>query len=299
MPLRGLAELQVVRLKLAQLTQRLRQIRLSDATALPEFRAEAREAATRAIAAFERISPVTEKPPGVRAWPPEVPDQAWIASMETRNLLSDLDKPTDLGGAWVACDRLVRRLTRPVTLVLTSVGMGPGTLDAPDIQTAREVRALYSTFRRAVNSAVAEPGFALPRIRAAFARLLADPRYQLTRLNDRTVLEPLFDRVRACLITRDKHEVSRVISDAAAAAELMKNINQRAVLKEHDEQALFFLVEALDSWDSGAPPVECRPRLIELTGWDDQLDSLSARCLETSEPPAWTALRQRVLALQR
>lgn len=156
-----------------------------------------------------------------------------------------------------------------------------------ELRIGLQVRAMYAVFRGQLAGLAdlhAPADAKLRRAATAIASLVGLDAYSKMRIGDRFVLHQLRERIVACL--REPRPAAatckRLNVDLANFAELLRAINQRQELVEHDRQ----LIESLLSCD--------RPdatRLSRLVGLDDRLDFL----LEIDAP--WEETRPRLRRL--
>ncbi|MEM1178659.1 MAG: hypothetical protein AAGM22_09970 [Acidobacteriota bacterium] len=155
-----------------------------------------------------------------------------------------------------------------------------------DIKDSLETRRLYGQFRRALNrqGEPADAAEVADRLRKAAHRItiLRDRKiYPFLRVYDRVPIRRLQKRIGAWLDRPDDEsgkeaDGRHLLSDLHSFAELLKQINNREDLREHDRRTAMRLFRVFFS--SKNPPTELGPGHVGdlelLLGRDDELDQI-------------------------
>jgi hypothetical protein len=223
--------------------------------------------------------------PSIRAIP-RVGDVCFAGAMELRRVLRELGTAPDDDGRLVAAETGRRKLRRAIRAVLETAGQvgesgAPGGHHGPylvaDVASALAIRRLYARFRRSLRRPTEEtPEAVLAAVRyagGALAALVADPDYADVRASDRAVLRKL--RERALQWARHDRGVAtgvHLLDDVWTCGDLLRGINRRQELKDHDGALIPRLLRGPDD-DVGA----WFAQLDALYGLDDDLDQLFDR----------------------
>jgi hypothetical protein len=206
--------------------------------------------------------------------------------MELRRVLRELAAAHDDDARLVAAETGRRKLRRAIRAVLEAAGDAGGS-GAPgehhgrylvaDLASALAIRELYARFRRSLRRPTDEtPEAVLAAVRyagGALATLVADPEYADVRASDRAVLRKL--RERALQWAGHDRSVTaglHLLDDVWTCGDLLRGINRRQELKDHDRALIGALLRGPDD-DISA----WFDRFDPLFGLDDDLDTLLAR----------------------
>jgi len=254
------------------------------------------EPALDALAALERLdddaalaAPATDE---LDPWtaPPAAPDAARISDvcfagrMELRRVLRELAAARDDDARLVAAEAGRRKLCRAVRAVLAAAHDGgaddvgePPRPPAAELASALAIRRLYARFRHDLRRAADDtPQAVLEAVRyagGALSTLAGKPCYADVRFSDRVVLRRL--RERALSWARHDRSVPaglRLLDDIWTCSDLLRGINRRQELKDHDRTLIPRLLRGPDD-DVAAWFAE----LDSLYGLDDDLDQLFER----------------------
>ena len=205
---------------------------------------------------------------------------ALVTAIEDRNI-------------WVVAshaDTGLRRVCKGLITIEAAVreyeGLEPTDRLWSDIKDSLETRRLYGQFRRAMQRR-AEPENledVTDHLRQAARRIaiLRDRKiYPFLRVYDRVPIRRLQKRIEAWLEQADgprrkEQDGRHLLSDLCSFAELLKQINNREDLREHDRRTVMRLHRIF--FESKRPPVELEPShlgdLELLLGRDDELDQV-------------------------
>lgn len=210
------------------------------------------------------------------------------------------------------CGSARRRLVKSATAVALAVADHeriPTPLEASyitELKRSLETRRIYAIFRRRLRDA---GPFADDNARAclraggtAIATMVGRDVYVDLRVSDRIQLRRLQRRILAWLRGDDGFDAEsgrRLWGDLEACSDLLLQVNHRAELRQHDEEALKDILEALAKEDRERfeLPTEIRSRIKLLQGRDPEVDRLIARLTETKLGEWLVALRRLYRAL--
>jgi hypothetical protein len=214
----------------------------------------------------------------------------------------DDDPEAVLIGA-ASCLNKVRQAASAIDRALAKVdGTEPRLQSKVEIRIALAARKEYARFRRGIHGSVSPSSENLPeRLQAtfvAFVRIRAKRIYLELRLGDRMELESMHQRVAAWLQgpePRDLIEGRRLWQDCVGLAELLKEVNRRSELQDHDREAVAALLAALQALGS----VERVPGSLilkagVLLGRDDALDALVMNGNNVAQ--RWRSCLERIAA---
>lgn len=205
--------------------------------------------------------------------------------------------------AAAACLNKIRQAASAIDRALAKVEGTEATLyEAVEVRSALAARKEYARFRRAVLGAgppaEAELAKRLQVTFVAFVRLRAKRIYLELRLGDRRELESMQQRVEAWLHRdepRDLVEGRRLWQDCVGLAELLKDVNRRSELLDHDREAVMRLRSTLRALGSVRRiPSSLILQAGVLLGRDDQLDTLILDGDNDAE--SWRGCLERVSA---
>ncbi|HEY0987851.1 MAG TPA: 30S ribosomal protein S5 [Kofleriaceae bacterium] len=188
-------------------------------------------------------------------------------------------KPATAGTGVIAggAIRAVLEAARATGVYDAFAGASSGCHHAADIESALAIRQLYARFRRSLRRATDDtPEAVLAAVRyagGAIAALVSDPDYADVRASDRAVLRALRDR--ALHWARGDRSVAaglHLLDDVWTCGDLLRGINRRQELREHDRALIAVLGRGPDS-DTAA----WFARLDALVGLDDELDAVLDR----------------------
>lgn len=184
--------------------------------------------------------------------------------------------------ATAACLHKIRKAATAVDRVLAQVdGHDPALTTTIELESSLRTRKEYVHYRRAVMGSGPPSSERLLdrlcRAAIAFMRMQAKSMYCDLRLSDRLELQAMHERVSAWVEApqHDLEEGRRLWQDCAGLAELLKQINLRSDLIDHDKQLMGRLVPLLAAMDASRPlPDEIFDQAKRLLGRDDAVDSL-------------------------
>jgi hypothetical protein len=239
----------------------------------------------------------------------EITDLVFLARTELRGALQDLiasiDQEDFLRVA-SSCDAGLRTLKRILISVESAIydyeGLEPPIRVWSDLEVSLATRRLYADLRREVLRGPPPDEDDLPeRLASVHDRLdhLREvPIYPLLRFDDRVTMRELRRRISAWIVA-DPHDLlagSRLWQDLMGFAELLKEINHRQELRQHDRVLLRRAWHQL--FGRAAHPREVSEDLLfqldALYGLDDEIDALLAR-REHGELSRWRDALSRVL----
>jgi hypothetical protein len=254
------------------------------------------EPALDALAALERLdddaalaAPATAEldpwtaPPPVARDAARISDVCFAGRMELRRVLRELAAARDDDARLVAAEAGRRKLCRAVRAVLAAAHHGgaddvgePMRPPAAELASALAIRRLYARFRHDLRRAADDtPQAVLEAVRyagGALSTLAGKPCYADVRFSDRMVLRRL--RERALSWARHDRSVPaglQLLEDVWTCGNLLRGINRRQELKDHDRALIPRLLRGPD--DVAAWFAE----LDALYGLDDDLDQLFDR----------------------
>jgi hypothetical protein len=230
--------------------------------------------------------------PPVAAEPARIQDVCFVASFELGRVLQTLEREAEDEPRAIAAETGLRKLHRILGAVLGSAERLSGSaLPATEplrrraraeLDSSLAVRRLYVAFRRSLRrprdntrEGVLE---ALRYAAGGLATIAASPHYAAVRLSDRALLrrqrERLLDWAHAGKPTQAGVQL---LEDIFTCADLLRDINRRQELREHDRSLMRELVG-----DTTRAREEWLVKLERLAGLDDTLDALTAELQKSS-----------------
>lgn len=217
---------------------------------------------------------------------PRVADVCFAGGIELRRVHREL-VAAPAAERLVAAETALRKVRRAIRAVLEAAretgasdvlgGVHRGQHQVSDVASGLAVRRLYSSFRRALRDPVDDsPEAVLMAVRyaaGAMATMVASPDYPDVRASDRAVLREL--RERALRWARGERSVvagMNLLADLRTCGDLLRGINRRQELREHDHA----LLEKLRFGPNGDLGVWMEA-VESLIGIDDTLDELIER----------------------
>jgi hypothetical protein len=240
----------------------------------------------------------------------EITDLLFVARNELR--IARQDVTTALGQEDIlrlasSCDSGLRTLKRTLfsveSMLFDYEGLEPPRRRWIDLEVSLQSRRLYGQLRRHILSGPRPEDRPVleQRLREVAVRLgaLRDLEiYPLLRFDDRVLFRDLRHRIEEWLgaAHRDLWSGSRLWQDIHGITELLKAINFRQELREHDRRAVRRVYQRL--CEAGAPPFEAAwgpiHELAPLLGLDDELDDLLLRS-EPCDTGVWRTALGRLL----
>lgn len=200
----------------------------------------------------------------------------------------------------VALESVQRKLGRIFTAVLDAARLLEDKVSdvdrrrKNDLECGISVRRVYSCFRRTLrrpaDATLEATIMALRYCGFALVTLFAAPEFEKARVSDRRLLRHLHRRMLAWAQGEREPATGReILEDVHTSAHLLKGINRRQELREHDRRCLDEL--------KAEPKLLGAERLSALLGLDDALDQL----IESgSRGPEWVeAVQERLGSLER
>ncbi|MCH9683028.1 MAG: hypothetical protein K0V04_16450 [Deltaproteobacteria bacterium] len=229
-------------------------------------------------------------------------DIAFIAKLEMNTLAREARSILDVDDGWRAielCERTRRHIIKATTALRRTWGATPGiSLGQDEVYVTELVRSLrvrrrYAIFHRRVAMAGAEhgdrPTARLRSVGTSIAVLICRPEYRDFRMGDRMLLRDLQRVIVRHLgaVDTSEHAADRIWQDTLGAVQILRQINRRPELLEHDNLVLDTLHEQL----AGLQPGEDLAAIIEqadaVLGCDEAIDErLRDRSADVS---AWRA----------
>jgi hypothetical protein len=239
---------------------------------------------------------------GTRPLVPDVGDIAFCAQLELRQRLHRLREVTtsrDAVALLGECDSALRRLFKGLCAIESALARKVGSeplLDfTSELERSLRVRRCYARFtRKILELPPPTPETIVARLRAvgtAIAMLVGQDVYAELRMSDRLQLRLLQRRVLAWLRgaeTRDAAGGLELFSDVTTFLDMLKQVNRRQELVEHDAA---LAGELLGSLGPGAPevPQALLARLGALAGRDASIDGLLGSG-QASDAAAWVSV---------
>jgi hypothetical protein len=239
----------------------------------------------------------------------EVTDLLVLARADLRGALQDLVASVgreDFLRVASSCDAGLRTLKRTLISVESALhdfeGLEPPMRLWSDLEVSLATRRLYAELRREVFRLPAPAEATLPdRLASAHDRLdhmREAPIYPLLRFDDRVTMRELRRRISTWVVS-DPHDLvagSRLWQDLVGFAELLKLVNHRQDLRQHDRALLRRAYHQLFGRGPHPPalPDDLLHQLGALSGLDDELDGLLAR-RERSRLDHWREVMARLL----
>lgn len=217
----------------------------------------------------------------------EVGDLAFLACTELatcRRELEDAQRGGDVLKLASACETSLRRLRRTMVSIESAVyeyeGQEPPMRALPDLEVSLQVRSLYGRLRREILARGSATSGRLEDHLRAVAERLRDLRdlevYPFLRFDDRIQIRDLLQRIAGWLRegSEDSQTGQRLWQDLVGFAELLKQVNHRQELREHDRvlvgEACHILFEGDETPEQ--VPLDLFARLELLLGLDERLD---------------------------
>ncbi|HEV8629576.1 MAG TPA: hypothetical protein VGV61_04600 [Thermoanaerobaculia bacterium] len=239
----------------------------------------------------------------------EITDLLFLARTELRGALQDLiaaiDQEDFLRVA-SSCDSGLRTLKRTLISVESALydfeGLEPPTRQWSDLEVSLKTRRLYAELRREILRAVQPRDDRLPDRLAAvhdrLDRLRELDFYPLLRFDDRVTMRELRRRLSGWVIAEPHDLVAgrRLWQDLVGFGELLKEINHRQELRQHDRMLVRRAYHQLFGRSAHVHQVheDLLYQLDALHGLDDELDSLLLR-REQGELGRWREVLARLL----
>jgi hypothetical protein len=207
-----------------------------------------------------------------------------------------------LGDTQASCHKALRRLRRALVAVARPLASRLGrptpsvlVCDEGELESGVVVRRVYAEFRQALTRLDRTPGLEthdkLCRATSAIEVLLAGEAFTEARLADKLVLWRFRERIQCWRATGQAPTSARALyDDLAAIAQLLRRINLRESLRQHDLRAL----RRLSEWAPRQPSAEQELRELArvLLGLDDDFDAALRRdVLRDSGSPDASRLR--------
>jgi hypothetical protein len=245
----------------------------------------------------------------------EVGDLAFLARNELATCRRDLQisqREGDVLKLASACETSLRRLRRILVSIESAVyeyeGREPPMRILPDLKISLQVRNLYGRLRREILARGSATSGRMEDHLLAVASRLGELRdlniYPFLRFDDRIQIRDLLERIADWLREGSEADQNgqRLWQDLLGFAELLKQVNHRQELREHDRQVILDACAELFEGEEERDQVtqELFSRLELLLGLDDRLDrQILARALWPADRwrPPLTRLR-RQLALE-
>jgi hypothetical protein len=246
---------------------------------------------------------------GVRVAVPVLPrlaDVCFAGRLELNRALVELRHAVSVEGALAVQEAVVRKLRRAIRAVFdvareSGIACGEGgeqlrQRGGVDLDTALAVRRLYADFRRALRPPLEETAegvlTALRYAACALAVMTSSPVYAKARVTDRALLRRLHQRLVAwARAGKAMQEGLELLGDIRTSAELLRGINRRQELREHDHNLIR---------ESSVVPSDVSAwfeRLRALRGFDEQLDVLLEGFSQRRTAVLVDAILSRLLSL--
>lgn len=236
----------------------------------------------------------------------QVSDLAFTAGSELRRAARMLErrKPDELAAV---CGSARRKVRRAIAALLAAIGSAQGDtypigLDhGAELEAALAVRTLYAKFRKSLPPCdrrdPTQVRRALRLAAVAVAVLVGHADFGEAREEDRRLIQRLQRRILAWARDGAAEEVgARLHQDLTAVADLLRAINLRQELVNHDRAALAELRAVARGAHSHADQVTLAlPILRGLVGFDDHLDEVLAAA--QSGVDATTVVRELAAAM--
>lgn len=178
----------------------------------------------------------------------------------------------------------LRRTRRALVAVLLEIGRLRDDDDAlmrlqrEDLDAALTTRQAYSRVSLRIEEARGPVDHKLEQARSAIDELLVESAGVEIRLSDRATFAALSERIRQWQGASQHAEGNQLWSEVASVCALVRAINQREVLRNHDRAVVQGLVFGVDERDSSTLLARWG-ELIALSGLDAALDRLLAKPL--------------------
>jgi hypothetical protein len=239
----------------------------------------------------------------------EIADLLFLARTELRGTLQDLIASVDQEDflrVASSCDSGLRTLKRTLISVESAIyeyeGIDPPMRQWSDLEISLQTRRIYSELRRDVllGPKPTDPTLAdrLAGVHDRLDRLRDLEIYPLLRFDDRVTMRELRRRISTWVIQDppDLVDGRRLWQDLTGFAELLKEVNHRQELRQHDRAQLRRAYHQLFGRVAHAPevPADLIHQLESLHGLDDELDDLLLRG-ERYDLPHWREVLTRLL----
>lgn len=248
-----------------------------------------------------------------------IADLAFVARGDLMNCRQELAKAVERESFWQMasrCDTGYRHLRRALISVESAIfefeGREPPVRPWVDLSSSLKIRQAFGRLRRSVlgddNDAALPVADRLARIAERLVALRGEHFYPLLRFDDRVAVRRLYQRIVDWQEGRAEEEVTgqRLWRDVVGFTELLRQVNHREELREHDLKSLSGLLQEMRSDGADEPSIseKAHKLLWSLQGLDNELDGV-LEAMETSEdetgadqpPPA--ELRNQLERLQR
>jgi len=220
----------------------------------------------------------------------QIASVAFVGNAQVRELREELQRAQTASNHWqqaalsdTAVRQTVRALIALESAMLEYEGQPQKERQWAEVDDSLEIRRLYTQLRRtAVEGGEPRDREELVRRLRKSARRIAILRdlkiYPFLRISDRLEIRSLQKRIMAWLERADSSQESgqRLWQDLASFARLLRQINLREELREHDRRAVLESYRMLfGAFEQPAKmPAAARQRLESLAGRDDELDRL-------------------------
>jgi hypothetical protein len=248
----------------------------------------------------------------------EIADLVFLARTELKGTLQDLISSVDQEDflrVASSCDSGLRTLKRTLISVESAIyeyeGMDPPMRQWSDLEISLQTRRIYNDVRRSIVH-VAKPsdGALADQLASVHDRLdrLRDLEiYPLLRFDDRVTMRELRRRLSSWVI-QEPHDLlagQRLWADLTGFAQLLKEINHRQELRQHDRaqlrrayhqlfgrsthphevhEDLLYQLDALYGLDDELDDLLLRRERVDLLRWREVLSRLLHRLSSTAEP---------------
>jgi hypothetical protein len=248
-----------------------------------------------------------------------IADLAFVARGDLMSCRQELTKAVDRGSFWQMasrCDTGYRHLRRALISVESAIyefeGREPPKRPWVDLSSSLEIRRAFGVLRRSVLGDENDPTLTveerLERMAERLVALRGERYYPLLRFDDRVAVRRLYQRIVDWQEGRADEETTgqRLWRDVVGFTELLRQINHREELREHDLKALGSLLHEMGPRSAAVQPSAGNPvsdRALELLeslrGLDNELDALLAQLDISQDPPNPEEVRAVVERLQR
>ncbi|MDY7093184.1 MAG: hypothetical protein SX243_09455 [Acidobacteriota bacterium] len=243
-----------------------------------------------------------------------IADLAFVARGDLMACRQELAKAVERESYWQMasrCDTGYRHLRRALISVESAIyefeGREPPRRPWVDLSTSLEIREAFGGLRRSVlvdeNDPALDVEARLHRMAERLVALRGERYYPLLRFDDRVAVRRLYQRIVEWQEGRADEEVTgqRLWRDVVGFAELLRQINHREELREHDIRTVATLLQKLGPRGTSPKPLseKAQEELFSLRGLDNELDGL-LEVMESSpdeSPP--DELRTELERLQR
>lgn len=240
-------------------------------------------------------------------------DIAFIAKLEIQGLEREVyisGRELDGWRLLELCERVRRHVVKATTALRRTLGseqgivLGKDEIYVTELVRSIRVRRRYAIFRKQVEDAGAtcaeRPLACMRMVGTSIAILVCRPEYRDFRIGDRMLMRSIQKVLLEYLGDPNglPQTGQRIWQDVLGALEIMKQVNRRPELLEHDHIMLEALEARLEHIHLGDDPSELLERAQSLLGRDEELDRLvHEKCLALERwRPVVTAAR---LALEQ